>query len=320
MDLLLVGTREAALFCNRGSELGFQPGDAITRLMFSGQERQLALFGPSFELGGFLPVLNLPALLIRDLPVEGGGQAQPFCPERLDLRGKLLPLRERVLELRARLLLSSFERRGFLPVLSLPLLVLRDLRVEGCGETPPFGLESFDLRCELLPVRERLFELLERSRLSRLELGGFLPILSFPMLPFRDLRIEGCGQTLPFGLEYLDLNGELLALRERVFELFARSCLSHLELGDLIPILDLPVLALLDLRIKRRGQTLPFGPESLDLGCELLSLRDRLFELLERSGLSHLELGGSLSILSFPFFALRDLSVEGCRQPLPFGL
>jgi hypothetical protein len=37
-------------------------------------------------------------------------------------------------------LLLDFERSGFLPVLSVPLLALGDLRIEGCGEVLPFSL------------------------------------------------------------------------------------------------------------------------------------------------------------------------------------
>ena len=297
-ELLFVGARETALFGGRGGELDLQPGDAIAGLAFSDQERQLVLFGPSLELGGLLPVFRLSLLAIRDLRLEGRGQTLPFGLILLDLRGKLLAFRERLFELLARLCLSVFERGGLLPVLCLPLLAIRDLRLEGRGQTLPFGLILLDLRGKLPAFRERLFELLARLCLSVFERGGLLPVLRLPLLAIRDLRLEGRGQTLPFGLILLDLRGKLLAFRERLFELLARLCLSVFERGGLLPVLCLPLLAIRDLRLEGGGQTLPLGLILLDLRGKLLAFRERLFELLARLCLSVFERGGLLPVLA----------------------
>jgi hypothetical protein len=134
----------------------------------------------------------------------------------------VLAIRERLLELLALLFLSCLERSGSFPVLTLPRLALRDLRIEGCGETLPFGLESLDLCGELLPCREYTFELLEPFFLSCFELGASAPVLNLPLLTICDLRVEGCGQTLPLDPILVDLCDKLLVFRERLFELLAR--------------------------------------------------------------------------------------------------
>ena len=145
--------------------------------MFSGQERQLSLFGPAFELGGFLAVISFPALAISGLRIEGRSEALPFDPELLDLRGQVLAIRERLVELLEPSLLSGFEHGAFVPVLGLPRLAIRDLRVEGCGQTLPFGPMLFDLCGQPLLFRESPVELL--VRLFRPSFLAFLAFLAF---------------------------------------------------------------------------------------------------------------------------------------------
>ena len=67
-----------------------------------------------------------------------------------------------------------------------------------------------------------MFELLPPLSLPFLEPGGSLLVLSLPLLAIRDLRIEGCAQTLPLGLISLDLRENLLAFDERLLECLAR--------------------------------------------------------------------------------------------------
>ena len=320
LQLLLIFARETGLFGDRGGEFRLQQRNAIGGLAFPDQERQLVLFRPSLELGGFLPVVCLPLLAARDVRREVSGQTLPFGLVFLDLSGSLLVLSEHLFELLARACLPFFEPGVFLAVLSLPPLAIRDMRFEGRGQAVPFGLRLVDLRGEVLTFGERLGELLARRFLSFFEPGTCLPVLSLPLLAFLVLRLEGGGQTLPFGLRLLDLRGQVLALGERLGELFTRAGVSFFEPGVCLPVLSLPPLAIRHMRLEGGGQALPFGLRLLDLRGDVLAFGERLSELLARRCLSFFEPGALLPVLGLPLLTFLVLRLQGGGQTLPFGL
>ena len=261
----------------------------------------------------------------------------------LDLRGKLPAFRERLFELRARLCLSAFERGGLLPVFGLPLLAIRDLRIESRGQTLPLGLMLLDLRGKLLPFRERLFELLARSlsvrlRARRTAPGTPPPSAGDPRFAHRGPRSDAAARPdtprsarqaaavprAPVRVARASLSVRLRARRTAPGtpppsagdprfahrgprsgaavrpdtppictascrrSASARSSCSRFssvlfERGGSAPVFGLPLLAIRDLRIERRGQTLPLGLILLDLRGKLPAFRERLFELSRAS-------------------------------------
>ena len=104
---------------------------------------------------------------------------------------------------------------------------LRELLLVGAGETGLFGdrggefhlqqrnaiasLALSDQERQLVPFRPPL------------ELGGLPQVVSLLMLAIRDERVEGSGQTLPFGLVFLDLHRHVLPFGEHLFQLLARA-------------------------------------------------------------------------------------------------
>ena len=274
----------------------------------------------TFEPGTRLLVLSFPMLALFILCLDRGGQAPPFGLRFLDLRGQVLAFGERLCELLARACLPFLEPGASLPVLSLPPLALCDMRLESGGQALPFGLRLFDLRGEVLAFGERPCELLARRCVSGFEPGAFLPILSLPLPALLVLHLEGRGQTLPFRLRLLDLPGQALPFNQRLCELFARRCVSIFEPGIVLPVLSLPALALLVLRLEGGGQTLAFRLRLLDLRGQVLPFGKRLSELFARRSLSGFERGTFLMVLSLPPLALCVLRVEGGDQTLPFRL
>ncbi len=319
-ELLLVSARETSLFGDRNGEVRLQQRNAIAGLAFSDQEGQLVLFRPPLELGGLLPVVSLLLPAIRDVRLEGGGQTLALGLIFLDLRGKLLAFKEHLLESFARVCLSFFEPGAFLPVLSLPPLTIRDMRLEGGGQALPFGVRLLDLRGEMLAFGERLGELLARRGVSVFERGTFLPVLRLPPLSRVVVRLEGGGQPLPFRLRLLDLRGQALPFGDRLCELLVRRSVSVFERGTFLPGLRLPPLARAVVRLEGGGQTLAFGLVFLDLRGKLLAFKKHLLESFARVCLSFFEPGAFLPVLSLPPLTIRDMRLEGGGQALPFGV